>query len=117
MTYLASRVTKWSPNCDKLLYRLICYIDSTKSIQLKGHVGDATQQCRLELDSDADFAGCKVTKRSTIGIYLCLGGPNTFVPLNAISKKQTAVSYSLLEAELIAAQMALRLVGLPAIIL
>ena len=27
---LASRVTKWSSDCDKALHRLMCYVDSTK---------------------------------------------------------------------------------------
>eukprot|EP00972_Heterocapsa_arctica_P071106 10504589-Heterocapsa_arctica.AAC.1 len=38
-----------------------------------------------------------------------------FFPLNAISKKQTCVSHSTPEAEIVAADLALRTEGLPAL--
>ena len=117
VAYLARRVTKWSRACDRLLHRLICYIAATKEYQLTGYVGDSANQLELKLYSDADFAGCKVTKRSTTGIFLCLVGPNTFYPLNAISKKQTCVSHSTPEAELVAADAAMRIEGLPSLTL
>ena len=43
-----------------------------------------------------------------------MAGPNTFFPLGAHSRKQTCVSHSTPEAELVAADAALRLEGLPA---
>ena len=36
---LASRVTKWSPDCDKSLHRLMCYIHSTLDRTMVGFVG------------------------------------------------------------------------------
>ena len=40
-------------------------------------------------------------------------GPNIFFPLNGVSKKQTCVSHSTPEAEIVAANAAIRLEGLP----
>ena len=46
---------------------------------------------------------------------MALTGPNTFFPLNSVSKKQTCVSHSTPEAEIVAANAAVRLEGLPAL--
>ena len=53
------------------------------------------------------------TIRSTSGCFLALIGPNTFYPLTAFSKKQTSTAMSSTESEVIAANVALRAVGLP----
>ena len=42
-------------------------------------------------------------------------GPNSFFPLNAISKKQSCVLHSTPEAEIVAADLAIRTEGLPAL--
>ena len=39
--HLACFITKWTPECDKRLHRLACYIHSTKSHRMVGWVGDA----------------------------------------------------------------------------
>ena len=44
---------------------------------------------------------------------MVLIGPNTYFPLTAFSKKQTSVSISSTEAEVVAANISLRAVGLP----
>ena len=67
----------------------------------------------LKVYADADFAGCKKSAKSTSGVFLCLCGPNTWVPLAAISKKQGCVSHSTPEAELVAFDLAIRAEGLP----
>ena len=36
---LASRVTKWTDSCDKLLHRLVCYVHSTLDVYLHGWIG------------------------------------------------------------------------------
>ena len=110
---LASRVTKWDRDCDRRLHRLISYINSTLELRLTGYVGDNPSEVSLALYSDADFAGCKNTARSTTGVFLALVGPNTFVPLAAVSKRQTCVSHSTAEAEIVAANTAVRTIGLP----
>ena len=111
---LASRITTWTSHCDARLYRLVCYINSTKDLELRGYIGDPMDKLELKLYSDADFAGCKKTRRSTSGVFLCISGPNTWYPLAAISKKQTCVSHSTPEAEIVAMDLALRAEGLPA---
>ena len=54
---LATRVTKWTKECDKALHRLICYINCTSHYTLRGYVGDEASGWRLRLFADADFAG------------------------------------------------------------
>ena len=66
---------------------------------------------------DSDFAGCKETTRFTSGVFLALVGPSTFIPLSAVSKRQTAASHSTPEAEIVAADLGIRTEGLPALCL
>ena len=109
---LASRVTKWSPDCDKSLHRLMCYIHTTLDRTMVGFVGDSPEACKTWLFADSDHAG-EHDNRSTSGCLLALVGPNTFYPLTAFSKKQTSTAMSSTEAEVTAANLALRAVGLP----
>ena len=94
---------------------VVVFFISSLSLRLKGHIGDNPADLELSLYSDADFASCKETSRSTSGIFLALTGPNSFFPLNAKSKKQTCVSHSTPEAEIVAANAAVRSGGLPAL--
>ena len=64
------------------------------------------------LFADADHAG-EYDNRSTSGCLLVLVGPNTYFPLTAFSKKQTAVAMSSTESEVVSANVSLRAVGLP----
>ena len=109
---LASRVTKWSADCDKALHRLVCYVDTTKDLKMSCFIGDPITQCRLWIFADADHAG-EHDSKSTSGCVLALVGPNTYYPLTAFSKKQTSVSMSSTESEVVAANVSLRAVGLP----
>ena len=65
--------------------------------------------------SDADFAGDLETCRSTSGVFPHLEGPTTFFPISGQSKKQSCVSHSTPEAEIVAADIAVRTEGLPAL--
>ena len=58
---LATKVTRWSKNCDRMLHQLVCYIQSTLRYRLTGVIGDKIKDVSLELFSDADFAGDKPT--------------------------------------------------------
>ena len=80
-------------------------------------VGNKPEDCFLVLYADASFAGDLKDSKSTSGCFLCIVGSHTFVPLNWISKKQTAVSHSSAEAEIIALEAALRMEGIPALIM
>ena len=68
--------------------------------------------CRLWLFSDADFAG-EYDAKSTTGCALFLVGPNTYYPINAFSKKQTSITMSSTESEVVSANQGVRAQGLP----
>jgi hypothetical protein len=110
---LACLVTKWDEQCDKKLHRLVCYIKSTLHWRQIGWVGDPLSAVSLHLFADADFAGV-LSKHSTSGVFLCLRGENTSFPLQALSKRQSCVSHSTQEAEIVAANTAVRAIGIPA---
>ena len=112
---LAREVTRWTVACDRRLHRLICYMHQTAEYAQICFVGDAPGDCWLTLFSDASFAGDLRDSKSTSGGMLCLVGPNTFVPLNWICKKQGAVSHSTAEAEVISLDAGIRLEGIPAL--
>ena len=80
-------------------------------------VGDGALECKLVLFTDASFAGDLKDSKSTSGGLLCLMGPNTYVPITWLCKKQTAVSHSTSESEVIALDTGTRMEGLPALLL
>ena len=112
---LASLVTKWDVTCDKKLHGLVSYINSSLHVRLRSWVGDSPTDLTVRLFSDADFAGDVATSRSTSLVFLTLVGPNTSFPLSGQSKKQSCVSHSTPEAEIVAADLAIRTEGLPAL--
>ena len=79
------------------------------------HVGNTAEQCRLGLFQDSDFAGDLEDSKSTSEGTLCVLGNHTFVPIGWMCKKQTAVSHSSTESEIISLDTGLRLDGLPAL--
>ena len=78
-------------------------------------MGNTAKQCRLGLFQDSDFAGDLEDSKSTSGGTLCIFGSHTFVPISWMCKKQTAVSHSSTESEIISLDTGLRLDGLPAL--
>ena len=111
---LASHLTVWSRNDDKRVYRLICYLNTTKEYRLIGRVSDPPSALSLRLYVDADFSGEQDNARSTNGGYLVLAGPNTWFPLTWVAKRQTSTSRSTTEAEVISLAHSLFLEALPA---
>ena len=63
----------------------------------------------------SDFAGDLEDSKSTSGGTLCIFGSHTFVPISWMCKKQTSVSHSSTESEIISLDTGLRLDGLPAL--
>ena len=112
---LARCITKWTKACDKRLNRLISYIHHTSEYKQYCHVGNTAKQCRLGLFQDSDFAGDLQDSKSTSGGTLCVFGSHTFVPISWMCKKQTSVSHSSTESEIISLDTLLRLDGLPAL--
>ena len=112
---LARSITKWTRACDKRLNRLISKIHHTCEYRQYCHVGNTAKQCRKGLFQDSDFAGDLEDSKSTSGGTLCIFGSHTFVPISWMCKKQTAVSHSSTESEIISLDSGLRLDGLPAL--
>ena len=112
---LARSITKWTKACDKRLNRLISYIHHTCEYKQYCHVGNTAQQCRLGLFQDSDFAGDLEDSKSTSGGTFCVSGSLTFVPRSWMCQKQTSVSHSSTESEIISLDTGLRLDGLPAL--
>ena len=112
---LARSITKWTNACDKRLNRLISYIYHTSEYKQYCHVGNTAKQCRLGLFQDSDLAGDLEDSKATSGGTLCVFGSHTFVPLSWMCKKQTSVSDSSTESEIISLDAGLRLDGIPAL--
>ena len=112
---LARSITKWTKACDKRLSRLISYIHHTCEYKQYCYVGNTAQQCRLGLFQDSDFAGDLEDVKFTSGGTLCVFGSHTLVPMTWMCKKQTSVSHSSTESEIISLDAGLRLDGIPAL--
>ena len=113
---LASKLTKWTKLCDKALHRLVSYIDQTADTCLYGWVGDAMEKIKLVLCCDADLASDRNDHKSTSGVYLALQGPSTFVPIAAYCRKQTSISKSTPEAEVVALHDGITKQGIPGLV-
>ena len=109
---LARAVTK----CDKRLARLISYIHHTSEYRQYCYVGNTAQQCKLGSFQDP-FAWDLGDSKSTSGGVLCIFESHTFVPISWMCKKQTSVSHSSTEAEIISLDAGLRMDGIPALTL
>ena len=75
----------------------------------------AAQHRRLGLFQDSDFAGTLEDSKSTSGGVLCIFGSRTFAPTIWMCKKQTSVSHSFTESEIISLDTGLRMDGLLAL--
>ena len=64
---------------------------------------------------DSDFAGDLEDSKSTSGGTLCIFGSHTPVPISWMCKKQTSVSHSSTDSEIISLDAGLRLDGIPAL--
>ena len=112
---LARSITKWTNACDKRLSRLISYIHHTCDYKQYCHVGNTAKQCRLGLFQDSDLARDLEDSKSTSRGKLCVFGSHTFVPNSWMCKKQTSVSHSSTESEIMSLDAGLRLDGIPAL--
>ena len=74
-------------------------------------MGNAAQHCRLEPFQDSDLQGILKTS----GDVWCIFEGRTFVPINWMYKKQTSVSHSSTESEIISLDAGLRMDGLAAL--
>ena len=73
-------------------------------------MGNTAKQCRLGLFQDSDFAGDLEDSKSTSGGTLSVFGSHTFVPISWMCEKQTPVSHSSTESEIISLDAGLRVI-------
>ena len=99
---------------DKRLNRLISYIHHTCEYKQYCHVGNTAKQCRLGLFQDCDFVGILRIQNPLLEEH-CAFSEVTFVPISWMCKKQTAVSHSSTESEIISLDAGLRLDGILAL--
>ena len=103
---LARYVTKWRPEHDRRLHRLMCYVRSSLAYRQTGWIGDEMSATNLHLYADANFGGS--CGRSTTGVQLNVEGLHSCFPIEAVSSVQTAVSHSTPEADIVAANHGVR---------
>ena len=99
---LAKSVTKWTRNHDRQLWRLMCYMKTTRDFQLEGVVNNKPEDLHLQLFVDADFSGERKDSKGASGAWMRVAGAQTSFPLMWSSKRQTSTSRSTTEAEVIA---------------
>ena len=88
-------------------------IRGTLKHSLESFCGDRPETLKLIVYCDADFAGGTRASKSASGSYIALVGPNTFMPIASLCKKQTVVSHSSTESEIISMEIALRSEAIP----
>ena len=103
---LSKRITKWSVNDDRRLFRVFCYLDCTKHYQMKNKLGPHVPW-ELWLFADADHASKTDHGYSTSGSLFVIAGGGSYFPAAYQSKRQTAASRPTTEAEAIALASAL----------
>ena len=91
---LARMLTKWDGQCGKRLMRTVTYINSTLGYRLRGWIGDKGKFLEHLSSSDADFAGCVDTQRSTTGSFHMIHGP-IFAVSDCDGKQATVLRSSL----------------------
>jgi hypothetical protein len=112
VTKLARHICKWSPEDDRRMHRLICYLWSSKSYVLVGKIGTNIAKWSLDTYCDADFAGEAKdgeTKSTSGQMTVLTSGENGefSMPLSWCSTKQSCTARSTPEAEITSASRAL----------
>ena len=109
-------VTKWTQACGRQLAILVSYIHNTSDYRQYCHVGNTVQHCRLGLFQDSDFAGDFEVSKSTSEeeSYVSLEAEH-LSPISWMCKKQTFLSYSSTESEIVSLDAGLRMEVIPAL--
>ena len=79
---MATFVTKWTPECDRKLHRLVCYIHSSKHLRMIGWVGDKLDALQPHLVADADFCWLYGVSEEYFWISLHCSGTTFVFPDN-----------------------------------
>ena len=118
---LARSITKWTKACDKRLNRLIFYIHHTCEYKqfLPCWLFYFAKQCRLDCFKTPILREIMRMHNPLLeehcAFLLCIFGSQTFVPISWMCKKQTSVSHSSTESEIISLDAGLRMDGIPAL--
>ena len=91
------------------------YFQATLHLRMIGWIGDSRDKLFPHFFADVDFAGDVDTQRSTSGFFSVVRGPNSSFTISVGSKRQSCVSHSTPESELVAADFGLRSDGLPSL--
>lgn len=114
ITTLASNIAKWSRNHDIMLYRLLGYVKGTTTLGLLGTVSSSLEIPTLLLYADADLAGDPCTMKSHSGHYMVIvDSSGTKFPVMWSAKRQSCVSRSTTEAEIVSASTMIFDDGIP----
>ena len=113
---LACFIHKWDLQCDVALHRLMCYVASTIHIKQVGWVGNARWlTCNCICSQMRTLRDVRLPLVARLACSSVCRGSDTNFPITAGSKRQGCVSHSTPEAELVAADYAMRTCGLPAL--
>ena len=116
MSSLASNISSGPGprNHDLMLYRLLGYVKATIDFGVHGTVIANEEVPRLHLFADADLAGDVMTMKSYSGHFIVvMDDDGTFFHLFWSSKRQSCVSRSTTEAEIVSASTLVFEEGLP----
>ena len=95
---------------------LLVQLRNGQKLVINCYVGNRAQHCRLRtVFKTVILQETLEDSKSTSGGILCIFGTQTFVPNSWMCKKQTSVSHSLTEAEIISLDAVLRMDGIPAL--
>ena len=107
-------VTTWNKAYDKILARMISYIEHTESCRQYCSVGE-NADCELGLFQDASFFQIYKIPNQLQAVFSSELGAQTFVPTFRMPKKQTAVPHSSAESEIISLDASFRKEDIPAL--
>ena len=101
ITRLASRISKWSAECDRRLERLYDYLKGHSDSKISGTLSSSDfEDCYIVAWPDADLAGDAMSSKSTMGRFIELVGKSgNSMPLAWSCKKIDATCHSTPEAE------------------
>ena len=112
---LARAVTKWTKSCDKRL--ALWFLTFITQVNLSNIVMWETLLHNADWDCFETLILPEILKTQDQHLeeFLCILGGHTFVPIGWMCKKQTSVSHSSTETEIISLDAGLRMDGIPAL--
>ena len=114
ITSLPISISKWTYNHDLMLYRLLGCVKGTVELGLLGVVSSSLEVPSVHMYADADLAGDPITCKSHSGHFIILKtSDGRFFLIMWGAKKQSCVSRSTTEAEIVSASELVFSEGIP----